>query len=395
MRASPDYAKYMMQTDAERATTERSHPSAVAKSFSAIQQFMADKQRVDKAMLNQQYNSSFRAPQSLESFEQGRPEYKAPSPIEQWKIRLGAMMESANPVLQEQAMKEMQSQAQEEVKPPKDPKRSNSAQIAVDLGYVPGTKAFNDFVKAHAMKAGTSVTIAAGTKPMKREDALSLVDRDGQPVMNPPVDLTPDGAAARGWTYGNKATEGEAKSDAAFEASQEMLARLTELTSAEGGANVTGIAGVLDDYRSANTLAGSAIDTLMNVLGAPMSPQNAEAHSITKNLASQLIQAMRGAQVGPLEIEQFVKQLPVAGQPPAVFEANKIVTERNLALINERMAKSRGRAGMATSTAVKPPPPVKEVPANATKEADGSITWSDKTYEYMRLPNGKIKWRTK
>jgi len=74
MRASPDYAKYMMQTDAERATTERSHPSAVAKSFSAIQQFMADKQRVDKAMLNQQYNSSFRATQSLESFEQGRPE---------------------------------------------------------------------------------------------------------------------------------------------------------------------------------------------------------------------------------------------------------------------------------------------------------------------------------
>lgn len=33
-----------------------------------------------------------------------------------------------------------------------------------------------------------------------------------------------------------------------------------------------------------------------------------------------------------------------------MFDANKLVTERNLALINDRMAKSRGRASMAGET---------------------------------------------
>lgn len=343
MRASPQYAAYMMQTDAERATAERSHPSSVAQAYSAIQQFMADKQKTDKAMHEFQTNQGFRAPQSLESFNATKPQYKQPSPLEQWKTRLEAMMQSGNPVLQKEAIGEMQSLAQEEVKPPPAVVMSTAARMATELGYKPGTKSWNDFIAAYAAKVPrTNVTVEAGKKMLTREQILALVDNaTGQPVRNAPINITADEADARNWSYGNMATEGEAKADAAFAASQEMLDRLDVLMTE--GADVTGFAGILDDYRSANTLSGAAIDTLMNVFGAPMSPQNAEAHSITRNLASQLIQAMRGAQVGPAEIEQFVKQLPVAGQPDSVFEANKKITQRNLILLNEIKATARGR----------------------------------------------------
>lgn len=396
MRASPDYAKYMMQTDAERATAERSHPSSVAQAYSAIQQFMADKQKTDKAMHEFQTNQGFRAPQSLESFNATKPQYKQPSPLEQWKTRLEAMMQSGNPVLQKEAIGEMQSLAQEEVKPTAQV-LSTSGKVAVDMGYVPGTKAFNDFVRAHAMKvANTSIKIGEGSKPLTREEILSLVDNEtGEPIRNAPVNITPDQVTANNWSYGNRATEGEAKSDAAFAASQEMLDRLSTLTSSEGGADITGFAGVLDDYRSANTLSGVAIDTLMNVFGVPMTPENAEAHSISRNLGSQLIQAMRGANVGPVEIEQFLKQLPVAGQPKPVFEANAKITKQNLVLIDKIKASSRGRASMAGTNAPPTQAPNKVVPTNASKGVDGSLEWSDKKYNYKKTPEGKVFWRAK
>jgi len=176
MRASPEYSKYVMQTDAERATAERSHPSAVAKAYSAIQQFMADKQRVDKAMLNQKYNSTFRVPQSLQSFEQGRPQPKQPSPLEHWKMRLDAMMESGNPILQEQAMKEMQSLAQEEVKPPPVVALSNAAKMARDSGRIPGTPEWNKFIEDYAAKTSkTSVTVGnTAEKPYSISDLKNI-----------------------------------------------------------------------------------------------------------------------------------------------------------------------------------------------------------------------------
>lgn len=173
MRASPQYAAYMMQTDAERAIAERSHPSAVAKSFSAIQQFMADKQRVDKAMLNQQYNSSFRAPQSLESFEQGRPQLKQPSPLEQWRMRLGAMMESGNPVLQKQAISEMQAQSKQE----STPATSTTSDAVKQYEYAVGQGYNGTFAqwKKDNKGAGTTVNVnGAAEKPYSISDLKNI-----------------------------------------------------------------------------------------------------------------------------------------------------------------------------------------------------------------------------
>ena len=396
MRASPDYAKYVMQTDAERATAERSHPSAVAKSFSAIQQFMTDKQRVDKAMLNQQYDRSFRAPQSLESFEQGRPQYQPPSPLEQWKLRLSAMMESGNPVLQEQAMKEMKAQAQEEVKPPTAAKMSTSAQIAVDLGYTPGTKAFIDFVRAHAMKAGSSVAIDMGNKFFTREDAQNLLGPDGLPLKSSPVGVSYEEGRRRGWKWaGVKPTSEEANSEGSTAASLDMLNQLEALV-ATGEADISGFKGIVTDFRNQSGVTNAAADYLLSVFTPPQNPADIEAHGLAVSLANQLLHAFRGASVGPEEKIDFIKQLPVAGQPKDVLLSNIELTKRNLETINRTKRNIRGSNAQDAPEAkspVNPPPPIKEIPANAIKGDDGSLTWSDDTYDYMKLPNGKIKWR--
>ena len=179
MRASPQYAARIMKSEAEQAEDALSNPAVVAKAYSALQQFLQQKALADRASFEQQAIANFRAPQSLESM----PQYQEPSPLQLWRNRLDAMMQSGNPVLQKQAMGEMQAQAQEEAKPAPAPVLSNAAKIAIDLGYKPGTKSFNDFVTAHAMKSGTVVNVGGKPEqPYSISDLQKIMFKDGTPV---------------------------------------------------------------------------------------------------------------------------------------------------------------------------------------------------------------------
>jgi hypothetical protein len=70
-------------------------------------------------------------------------------------------------------------------------------------------------------------------------------------------------------------------------------------------------------------------------------PLEADALSIEQNLSNQLLNALRGAQVGPKEQELFNKSLPQIDQPKPLFRANVDTTMRNLATLQRKAAQQR------------------------------------------------------
>lgn len=376
MRASPQYAARIMKSEAEQAEDALSHPAVVAKAYSALQQFLQQKALADKASFEQQAAANFRVPQSLESM----PQYQEPSPLQQWRNRLDAMMQSGNPVLQKQAISELQVQSKETVDK-KQPKISSSAQVALDLGYKPGTKAFNDFVRAHAMKSGSSVTIDMGNKLVTREDAQNLIDEDGNRVTSVPLGLTYEQAAARRWSFGNPITAEEAKQEGSLAAVEDMLLRLEELTSS-GQADLSSFKGIIDDYRSGSGILNAASDRLLDVFGEVKKPEDVEAHSLAIALGNQLLQAYRGAAVGPEEKIDFILQLPTAGQPKAVFDQNVQLTKRNLATIAARKRSMRGVPEPSPATK-----PQQSAAPTVVRE------WQEGGYQYQELSDGKKRRR--
>jgi hypothetical protein len=91
-----------------------------------------------------------------------------------------------------------------------------------------------------------------------------------------------------------------------------------------------------------------------------LTDEEADAISIEQNLSNQLLQAMRGAQVGPLEQERFNKSLPQLDQPEALFKANIKNTMNNLNMLQRRIASQRP---------IKAPT---NAPTTSTKEVDFS-----------------------
>lgn len=91
--------------------------------------------------------------------------YEGPSAIERWKNQVNAMITSGDPVLQKEGLGMLQSYHQQATKAPSDPKRSSAAQMAIELGYKPGTKPYNDFILGQANKSGgTTVNIGGNER---------------------------------------------------------------------------------------------------------------------------------------------------------------------------------------------------------------------------------------
>lgn len=81
--------------------------------------------------------------------------------------------------------------------------------------------------------------------------------------------------------------------------------------------------------------------------GVGLSEAEAEALSLEEGLSNSLLQAMRGAQVGPAEQVKFERQLPRVDQPKALFMANLRRTKRNLRDLRKKEAELRGEAPAA------------------------------------------------
>jgi hypothetical protein len=80
-----------------------------------------------------------------------------------------------------------------------------------------------------------------------------------------------------------------------------------------------------------------------DVLGKtyPIPQPEAEAMALSEKLSTTLLQAIRGAQVGPMEQAKFEKQLPRLGQPESLFNENIKLTRDNLEYLSKRRAELR------------------------------------------------------
>ena len=77
------------------------------------------------------------------------------------------------------------------------------------------------------------------------------------------------------------------------------------------------------------------------ITGVGLNDQEAEMVSLEENLSNALLEAMRGAQVGPKEQELFNKSLPRINQPEKLFKANIRTTMANIRRLNERVSTLR------------------------------------------------------
>jgi hypothetical protein len=81
--------------------------------------------------------------------------------------------------------------------------------------------------------------------------------------------------------------------------------------------------------------------TAATVTGLTLTDEEAELSSLEENYSNALLQAMRGAQVGPQEQEMFNRSLPRRNQPKAVFLQNVRTTLGNIERISAAASRIR------------------------------------------------------
>lgn len=110
--------------------------------------------------------------------------------------------------------------------------------------------------------------------------------------------------------------------------------------------------------------------------GIRLSKAEAEAGALIENLEITMLDAIRGAQVGPAEQEKFARMLPQAGQDEAIFEQNVNLSTRGLQVLEKARSMMLQRR------------PVEEVQQFVRDEVDRLINETNKagdTDEYEQL----------
>jgi len=190
---------------------------------------------------------------------------------------------------------------------------------------------------------------------ISRSDAGSMVDKSGNPVRIP-LNMTYGQAASEGYGYGKMQTSEEAKSSASRENSKQMGEELLQLVES-GKADISGLSGWVEGQRAGSGLDSVAINVVMDAIGEPSNPNNVRAVALSENLSNTVLQALRGAQVGPAEQERVDKQLPRPGQSREVFLENLKLTLENIANLERIMNEKRGTGESGNDPYAKGPKP--------------------------------------
>jgi hypothetical protein len=244
---------------------------------------------------------------------------------------------------------------------PLDPEKTKVVEVGVEGQPGMRQQAIVDPINKTVIPIGTpwkpssGVTVNTGNMDniIKDTEANNMVDAQGNAVKIP-VGMTRKEAAEKGYNYGKPPTQAEVKADVSFETTTGLLNDIK--TARKEGASVTGLGGVVQNFRSGNDPLGAVANEALNRAGIKIDPKNAGLMSKVKNFGNYALQVMRGAQVGPAEQELFQKALPTEGQPDEVFDANMATAEK---IFNDAMAKtqqSSSRTGSKTLSLDLPPP---------------------------------------
>ena len=258
--------------------------------------------------------------------------------IERWKQEIDGLIMSGNPVLQEQGLSMLAAYRQQANSTVKDDRTSKikEYQFAVSQGY---QGSFQEWLALNP----TGTTVNIGEKGFTGSDILR--DREGNIVPVDPM-MTRQEASEKGYTYGSRPATEESRRSSAITMAQNDLDRLQQIM-VESNADISGWQGLIKEWRTGSTVAGTLANTLLKGLGSNPSPEDIQALSLSAGLSNTILQAYRGAQVGPMEQIMFNKQLPVPGQDRKLFEQNMIRTKRNLEMLQRFQKTDRGFYGSA------------------------------------------------
>lgn len=256
------------------------------------------------------------------------------TPLERWKKQIDGMIQSGDPTLAKTGLDLIKAYQARSTAQTTDsnPNSFKEWQLAKQHDGYNGS--FQDW---KMLNKSSGTTVNTGDDKFKSSDYV--IDGKGHPV-SPPVGMNKSDAPAD-WTYGNRPTAEEARQQGSVDNSLTNLGRLRDVMLKEGG-DVSGVVGWLDRFRSGTGLGPVVTNSMLSVLDGGVSAQEGEMISLTTTLGNDLLDAMRGAQVGPAEQEKFEKQLPMPGQSKRQFLTNMATTYRNLANMSKRQTDLRG-----------------------------------------------------
>jgi hypothetical protein len=244
---------------------------------------------------------------------------------------------------------------------PQDPEKVKIVEVGVEgrpdlrqqARYDSTTQSLIPFGPYWKPSSGVQINTGDLSNMIKDTEAGNIVDAQGNAVKIP-IGMTKQQAAEKGYSYGKPPTQAEVKSDVSFDTTTGLLNDIK--AARKEGASVTGIGGVIQNFRSGNDPLGAVVNEALNRADIKIKPKNAELMSKVKNFGNYALQVMRGAQVGPAEQELFQKALPSEGQPDEVFDANMATAEK---IFKDAMAKtqqSSSRTGSKTPSLDLPTP---------------------------------------
>ncbi len=135
-------------------------------------------------------------------------------------------------------------------------------------------------------------------------------------------------------------TQAEALKISQTESSLNIIKDIRSIMSSKNPPNLGSVQNYVNELKAGTGITG----VLTRLATDPLTPNEAKLISSTQALSNQIIQAMRGAQVGPAEQEKFERQLPIPGQPKELFTENLKLSEQTLKMLNKRIAELRGFA---------------------------------------------------
>jgi hypothetical protein len=243
---------------------------------------------------------------------------------------------------------------------PLDPEKTKVVEVGVEGQPGMRQQAIVDPINKTVIPIGTpwkpssGVTVNTGNMDnlIKDTEAGNMVDVQGNAVKIP-VGMTRQQAADKGYHYGKPPTQAEVKADVSFDTTNGLLDDIKE--SRKGGASVTGLGGVVQDFRSGSDPVSAIANEALNTVGYEIDPKNAALLSKVKNFGNYALQVMRGAQVGPAEQELFQKALPTEGQPDEVFDANLATAEK---IFRDAMAKTQRSSSRTSIKSAIPDAPI-------------------------------------
>jgi len=194
----------------------------------------------------------------------------------------------------------------------------------IQYAYNPTTKQYVAYSVDETTRQAVPINPPQGTIPtvsmvpqVTQGGAIQLIPAKGAPGIQPVI--TPAGVSA-------PASAEEAKQTGQAQTAFDMGLKMREL--------------VTSDKVKVGPVDGRRL-RVSGVTGYNLTDDDATMISMEQNLSNQLLEAMRGAQVGPAEQKMFEKSLPRVDQPKTLFLKNIEVTMNNLATLRESQAKMR------------------------------------------------------